>query len=152
MASEMRRAAKALVETRVETFESLHSLAASKPRLERGLAALGSPRALTFHGAWSERVGRAIYEATFAPAPTTRRFLNLLSLVLVLLVTASVWAFLSTPKGSPLRFLLPFLALFALVAIPFVVNAAASNREAEEARIRHAVRVALAENQSPSPR
>lgn len=142
MASEMRRAAKALVETRVEPFESLHPLEASRARIERALAALGQPRALELHGAWTQRDGRVIYEATFGPAAKTQRFLNALALALALLMVASAWA-LSFSKASAPRFLLPLVTVLAIAAMPLVVNAAASRREAEEARIRRAIRAAL---------
>jgi len=142
MPSEMRRAAKALVETRVETFESLHPLGASQARIERALAALGAPHALELHGAWRERDGRVIYEATFGPAAKTQRFLNAMAFVLVFLMVACAWV-LSFVKGTAPRFLLPFVTVLAIAAMPLVVNAAASRREAEEARIRRAIRAAL---------
>jgi len=151
MASELRRAAKALVESRVETFESVHGLAESRSRLDHALAALGAPRALALTGTWSERGGHAVYEATFAPSPGTRRFLNALSLALVLLLAGSGWAFLATAQGAPVRFFLPFSTVFAVIAMPFVVNAAASRREAEEARIRRALRVALRDENPAYP-
>jgi hypothetical protein len=142
MPSEMRRAAKALVETRVETFESLHPLEASQARIERALAGLGGPRAFELNGAWTEREGRVTYEATFRPAPRTQRFLNAMALVLVLLMVACAWV-LSFAKGTAPRFLFPFVTVLAVAAMPLVVNAAASRREAEEARIRRAIRAAL---------
>lgn len=145
MPSEMRRAAKALVESRVEAFESAHALEPSRERLARALAGLGPPRAFVLGGGWVERDGKAVYEATFDPAPRTGRFLNGLSLALVLLIAASAWVLLSPgPRTGP-RFLLPLFTALAIVAMPLVVIAAASRREAEESRVRRAIRAALAD-------
>ena len=147
----MRRAASALVETRVESFESLHPLEASKARLGRALAELPAPRTFELTGAWTERDGRAVYEATFAPGRRTRRFLHATSLVLALLIGSCVWVFHAAPPGAPSRFLLPFFTFLAVVAMPFAVNAAASQRQAEEARIARAVRIALRDESPEYP-
>lgn len=143
MASEMRRAAKALVESRVEAFESAHPLAPSRERVGRVLAALGPPRSFILSGRWAERDGRALYEATFDPAPSARRFLHGLSLALVLLIAASAWVAVSAGERGSARFLLPIVTMLAVVAMPIVVSAVASRREAEESRVRRAIHAAL---------
>jgi hypothetical protein len=142
MASEMRRAAKALVESRVETFEVKGSAEAARERVERALAGLGTPRALRYAGAWSTADGRTSYAATFAPEARTPLVLNLISLVILGLVTASAWAVV-TDAGS-LKFLLPLGAVLALLAMPLVIAGLAARREAEESRITRAIRAALA--------
>ena len=145
MPSEMRRAAKALVESRVEAFESPDAGAAARDRLERALGRLGTARAFVFAGRWSERDGKAVYEATFGPARGTQRFLHGLSASLVALVAASAWALASGDAPPAARFLLPLCAGLAIVARPLAVIGVASRREAEESRFRRAIRSALGE-------
>ena len=58
MPSEMRRAAKALVESRVETFEVAGDADGARERVERALVGLGTPRALLTEGL--ERMRRAL--------------------------------------------------------------------------------------------
>jgi len=143
MTSELRRAAKALVATRVEAFASPYPPEAAKARLERALAEAGAPRALRLAGAWKIAGGVASYEATFAPARGTQRFLSGISMALVLLVAASAWALASPGQSATLRFLLPMSTLLAAFAVPFVVAGVASRREAEEARLTRTIRAAL---------
>ncbi len=143
MASEMRRAAKALVATQVETFEARPPVEASKQRLERALAAFGEPRTMRLSGIWKLDEGREVYEATFEPAARTRRFLHAVAAVLVLLIGASAVVLLSPASTPALEFLLPALTALAIVAMPFVVAAAAWRREAEESRLRRLIRATL---------
>jgi hypothetical protein len=142
MASEMRRMAKALVETREETYASRHSVEVSKARADAALAAL-VPKALRFERSWSNDNGHATLVVRFAPASRTRRFLQASSIVLTLLVLAAAWALLAPGEDRPARLLLPLVAGFAVLAFPFVVVALGSQREAEEARIGKALRRAL---------
>jgi len=145
MPSEMRRAARALVESRVETFAPESAPGPARERLERALERVGPPRAFVLAGRWSEREGRPVYDATFDPAPGTRRFLNGLSAVLVGLVAASAWALASEGAPAAARFLLPLAAGLGIVAMPLVVIGVATRREAEESRVRRAIRAALEE-------
>jgi hypothetical protein len=145
MPSEMRRAARALVESRVETFASPSAAGPARERLERALAHAGTPRAFVFAGRWAEREGGAVYEASFDPAPGTQRFLGGLSALLVALIAASAWALASEGASPAARFLLPFLTGLAIVAMPIAVIAVATRREAEESRVRRAIRAALEE-------
>ena len=142
MSSEMRRAAKALVASRVETFEVPGSMDAARERVAGALSELGAPRALRYAGAWDTVEGRATYAATFAPDAATPRILNLIAIVIVLLVAGSAWT-IATGTGA-FRFLMPMLAIFAILAMPIVVAALAARREAEESRITRAIRRALA--------
>jgi len=148
MPSEMRRVAKALVGNRVETFEVAEGAEAARERVERALAALGAPRALRYEGAWTTVDGRATYEARFAPAPRTPRVLNLISITILLLIAGSAWAVVTGAQA--LEFLLPMLAVLAVFAMPLVIAALGTHREAEESRIVRAIRAALAE--PPAPR
>ena len=145
MPSEMRRAARALVESRVETFAPGSAPGPARERLERALARLGPPRAFVFAGRWSERDGDALYEATFDPAPGTRRFLNGLSALLAGLVAASAWTLASEGAPPAARFLVPLVTAFGIVGMPLAVIAVATRREAEESRVRRAIRAALEE-------
>jgi hypothetical protein len=146
MPSEMRRAAKALVESRVETFDSPYALERSRERVERALGRLGSPRAFVFAGRWSERDGKTAYEATFDPAPGTQRLLHGLSTTLVALFVASAWALAAESSPPAAKFLLPLLTGLTIVAMPLAVIAVATRREADESRFRRAIRAALQED------
>ena len=139
--SELKRAARSLVQTRTERFESLHGLAQSRERLDEALKRIGPAGPTTFTTSWGEENGRATLEARFAPTPRTQRLLQLLSLGMSLAVAASVWA-IATQEG-PLQFAVPLFTVLATLALPFVALGFASQREAAEARIRRAIRVAL---------
>lgn len=151
MRSEMRRAAMALVEERREAFESLHPLEASKARLAQALAPLGVPRAVRFEGAWIVRDGHDVFEAAFGPTARARAFLNAAALGLLALVVASAWALHAPGENKALRFLLPMFTVLALLAFPFVATALGSTREAEESRIRRAIRTALQDEDARFP-
>jgi hypothetical protein len=140
--SEMRRAARALVEHRTERFESRHPLDESKLRLDAALAKLKLGGATRFRPAWREEDGKAILQANFLPRTRTQAVLTTSSLVLTLLVLASAWLLVTTDEGA-LRYLVPLVTSLSILAFPFVALALSSNREAEESRIRRAIRVAL---------
>jgi hypothetical protein len=139
--SELKRAARSLVETRAERFESRHGLAESRRRLDSALARIGPEGPTTFTQAWSEDQGRAALEARFAPPPRTLRLLQLFSFGMSLAVGLSAWAALT--QEGPLQFALPLFTVLAILALPFVALGLASQRDAAEARIRRAIRVAL---------
>ncbi len=144
MSSEIRRAAKALVESRVEKLEVAGGMEAARGRVECALAALGAPRALRYAGAWTMS-GRAHGLRGHASRPDARTplVLNLISLAIVGLVAASAWAIVTDAGG--LKFLLPMIAVLAVFAMPLVIAALAARREAEESRIMRALRAALAD-------
>ena len=139
----MRGAAKALLARRVEPFESLEGEAASRERLRAALERAGRLRAVAFHGEWKSVDGKAIYEAAFAPAPRAALVLQGLSGALALLLVASAWTLVAGAGTRALRFLLALFTLLGMVAMPLVVQALASQREAEESRVTRAIRAAL---------
>jgi hypothetical protein len=147
--SELKRAARALVETRTERFESRHDLARSQSRLEAAVARIAGTGATVFTPAWREEQGRAVLEARFAPPRRTLRLLNSISLAMALAVAASAWA-IATQEG-PAQFALPLFTVLAILALPFVALGMASQRDAAEARLRRAIRVALLDEQERMP-
>jgi hypothetical protein len=147
--SEMRRTARALVETRTERFESRHGLAASQARLAESMARARPAGRSVFTPAWSEDGGRAILDATFAPPARTGQLLKGLSIGMALALGASAWA-VATQDGAT-AFLLPLFTVLASLALPFVALGLGSQREAEEARIRKAIRVALLDEEERLP-
>jgi hypothetical protein len=148
--SEMKRAARALVERRMERFESRHSLAESKARLDAAIAKITRTGASQFRPTWIEEGGKAILQAEFLPRARTRSVLAASSLVLSLLVLESAWLLYSAEGGSA-RYLVPLFTGLAILAFPFVALALSSNREAEESRIRRAIRVALLDEAQRMP-
>ena len=145
MASETRRTARALVETRVERFESRHALAESQARLAAALANARPGGRVVFTPRWSGDDGAAVLEAGFAPAPGVQRLLKFMSIGMTLLVAASVWAFATRDAHAVLAWLLAIFTALAILALPFVFVGLGSQREAEEARILKAIRVALSD-------
>lgn len=150
MASELRRAARALLERRTQRTESLHGLEESKARLAAALDRAGLGGATVFTPRWRSEDGRAILEATYEPPPRTARWLELFSVGLAGLVAASVWAALT--QEGPWRLLLPMLTALAILAMPYVALGLGSQRAAEEARIAKAIRVALLDEEERYPR
>ena len=57
---------------------------------------------------------------------------------------------IATQEGT-LRFLLPLFTVFAALAVPFVALGLGAQREAEEARIRKAIHVALLDEAQRMP-
>src|SRR5260370_16345514 len=113
MASEMRRMAGLLVERRSESFESRYSREESAMRVERATAGI-APTAMVFEISWRESPGAPILDVTFSPSPGTRRFVNMVSVALTLLLAATAWA-LVTPGAPPVtRVLLPVLIILPL--------------------------------------
>lgn len=148
--SEMRRAARSLVERRSERFESRHDLATSRQRLDAALHRARIERDATFELAWSEADGKAVLDAHFLPTRRTRRFLQMLSIGMVALVALSAWVVMRPGEGAQ-RFLLPLFTVLAILALPFVTLGLASSRAAQEARIRRAIAVALLDQEERFP-
>ena len=146
MPSEMRRMAKALVERRSESFASRHSVEESTRRLAQALAPFGE-RAARLETAWHSGPEGVRLEAGFPPPKRLRAFLNASSLALAAAIVASVWALVSPGEDRSFRFLLPLATLLAIFGFPFVMVALGAQREAEEARMRKAIRRALAEDE-----
>lgn len=146
----MRRAARALVARRTESFESRHDAATSRARLQRTLqhARLASDPNLQL--AWREAGGKTLLDATFLPSPRTQWVLRGLSIALVALLACTAWI-LAQPGESAARFLVPLFAVLTLLALPFVTLAMSSAREARESRILRAIRTALKDEDEAFP-
>lgn len=151
MASETRRAARGLVETRSERFHSRHGLAESRARLAAQLARSPARGSLTFTAAWHEEDGHAVLEAGFAPGRHTTGVLRALSLSMALLVGASAWALFSGQESAAMRWLLPLFTALAILGVPIAATGLGSHRQAEEARILKAIRVALLDEDAKLP-
>jgi hypothetical protein len=146
-----RRAAQALVERRVERFESRHALEESQSRLKSQLAAARLAGHVAFTPQWVTEGNVTILVAGFAPSRATQRLLRLMSLSVVLLVAASAWAIFSPQPSTAMRYLLPIFTLLVLLGLPLATVGLGSHREAEEARIRKAIRVALLDEEVRLP-
>jgi hypothetical protein len=151
MASELRRMAQALVERRRETFESLHPLEESKARLAQALAHARLRGAVVYAPQWRVADGHAVLDMEFSAPPRVQRRLKLFSVALSTLVLCSLWLVVADAGEGTLRFLFPLFTLLAVLAFPFVAVALGSHREAEEARIRRALRAALRDEESERP-
>jgi hypothetical protein len=149
--TEMRRAAQALVADRTESIESLHDEAGSRRLVAGALEQAGALRATVHRGAWKTVDGKTVYEATFSPAPRVSFYLQALAIGLTLLLAATAWLFLSGTGTRGTRFLVPLFTLLAFVAMPLAVIGMASHREAEEARVLRAIRVALQDEDPKYP-
>ena len=144
MASETSRIARALVQSRSESFASRHPRAESEARLAAALATIG-PRRLVFEGRWREDPAGLVLDAQYRPAPGVKLFLQVTSVVLVALIASSAWAILASSAEGALAFLVPLTTALSILGFPFVVVAIGSQREAEEARIGKALKRALTE-------
>ena len=152
MASETRRAAKALIEHRVERFESRYAADESKSRLEDALANARPEGRVVFTPRWASEGALCVLHAEFAPPPRTQRLLKAMSFAISVLVIASAWLIFSPrTDGEAVAYLVPLFTGFAILALPFVFVALGSNREAEEARIRKAIRLALVDEEVGHP-
>ena len=148
--SSMRSAAKGLVETRRERFESRHTLDESRRRLEAAAAKLAPLKSVRFTPSWTQDQGRAVLDAEFAPTAGTGRLLNALSIGMALLVAASAWAMIASDAGAA-SFLLPLITVLAILGLPFLALGLASQRDADESRLRKAIRVALLDEEERLP-
>jgi hypothetical protein len=146
-----RRAAEALVERRAERFQSRHPLTESRARLEARLAGARLGGHVDFTTRWVTEGERATLEAEFAPSRTMQRILRLMSLSVVLLAAASAWAIFSSQPSTAMRYLLPIVTLLVLLGMPLAIVGLGSHREAEEARIRKAIRIALLDEDEKLP-
>ena len=140
--SEMKRAGRALVESRTERFESVHPLEESRSRLAAAMARAKVVPGGSFVPEWREEKGRAVLEATFLPPRGIHGLLRAISILLMALIAASVYVLMRYPAGA-VRFLLPAFTILSILALPIVTLALNSQREAHESRIRRAIREAL---------
>ena len=141
--SAMSAAARGLVATRHERYESIRPLEESQRRLGIMLEGQGVGRKVLYRPSWVTEGTQAILEVELAPPPATLKLLKGLSLGMALLVAASAWVILAPQITGSVTFLLPLMTVLAILGFPMLVLAMASNREAEESRIRKAIRVAL---------
>jgi hypothetical protein len=144
--SETRRMATMLVERRSEAFESRYGRDESARRLERAIAGF-SPKGMLFETSWRDEAGRTWLDVSFAPSPRTRLFLNMASLVLMLMVGAALWSMFVPGETSAGQFLVVLAAALGILAFPLVAVAYGSRREAEEATLRRKIRRAIVEEE-----
>jgi len=140
--SEMKQAAKALVERRVERFESVHPLEESKARLAAALERARAAPDASFVVHWSENAGRALLEAQFLPPRGIQGLLRAISIGMLALVAASIYEVMAADAGGA-RFLLPICTVLAILGFPIFTLGLNSQREARESRIRRAIQSAL---------
>jgi len=150
MASETSRTARSLIAHRTERFESRHDLAQSQARLAAALPNARMEGRVVFTPQWKTEGAHAILEAGFSPPASTQRFLQVMSVALTALIAATVWGAMTSTQPA-LTWLLPIFTVLTVLAFPFVFVAMGSNREAEEARIRKAIRVALVDEDPSYP-
>jgi hypothetical protein len=150
MASEMRRVAKALVERRSESFASRYPRDESIARLKKALEGF-APTRLQLESAWHEGPEGLRLDVRFNPARRTDWFLKASSVFLTLLMGSAVWAWLAPGEDRTVKFLVPLLTVLGILAFPFVVVALGSQREAEESRLRRAIRRALVDEDEKFP-
>lgn len=150
--SESRRLARSLVEPEPLVMESRFPRAESIERLRRAARAFRStiegdrvsivaPSA-RLEARWEGPADGLELVGRFVPGRRMRIALQVLSLVFVLLVAASVWLLWRTDTGAA-RFLVPLTTVLGVLALPFIVTGMASTGEADRSRIRKALRVAL---------
>jgi hypothetical protein len=145
MGSEVRRAASALVARREERFTTRRAAADARERLERALAPMRLTR-VTLVREWQETAsGGAELVVRLAPVPSLEKWLGAASLAMLALIAAAVWAVSSESVSRSVAFLIPFAALLAIFSVPLAAAALGSQREGEEARLRKAIRSALAD-------
>jgi len=140
--SEMKQAARALIERRVERFESVHSLGESRRRLAAAFERASVVPGASFVLHWSENAGHAVLEAEFLPPRGIHGLLRAISIGMLMLVVASVYEYTSVGEGTA-RFLLPLCTVLVILGFPIFTLGLNSQREARESRIRRAIRVAL---------
>jgi hypothetical protein len=146
MASEMRRIARALVERHEETFASRYSRDESGARLRKALEGF-APTRTRFDTTWRQEDGALHLDVAFAPASRISRFLKAASLALSLLLAAAFWALFAAGDEPVMRFLVSLTCVLGILGFPFVAVALGSQREAEEATLRRAIRRALVDEE-----
>jgi hypothetical protein len=151
MASEAQRAARALMERRVERFESRHGMAESQARLADTLSRARLEGRVVFTPEWRDADGKVLLDAGFTPPKRVGMVLKTLSVTLTLLILATAWAQLSVDAGPSSRWLLTLSTVIAMLIMPWVFVAMGSSRLAEEARIVRAIKAALMDEEERLP-
>ena len=144
MSSEVRRAALALMARREERFTTHRQLADARERLDHALASMSFSR-VDVRREWVDAPKGPELVVRLDPVPGVELRLRMLSLSMVVLLAASVWAIASKDVSRSIAFLLPMATGFLVLALPIVGAALGSQREGEEARLRKAIRTALAD-------
>ena len=152
MASEMRRAAKALVEPHPQAiksdYEPREAAARVREAIDSGKLGAGitgestedgvvirSVKGDHFTGRW--RPG--FLEGEFIPPQGTQRLLKAFAISLTLLFAATAWTFLTGLETS-LKVSVGLFTLFAVLAFPYVIVGLSSQREGREAAIARALK------------
>jgi len=151
MPTEAQRAANALMQQRVERFESLHSMSESRSRLEGTLSRARVEGRVVFTPTWSEADGKVLLDAGFAPPARVGTILKSLSIALTALLLVTAWAMLSPAAPASAAWLLGLCTGLTVLAMPWVFVAMGSNRLAEEARITRAIKAALRDREEKLP-
>jgi hypothetical protein len=144
MPSETRRLANLLVERRSETFASRYPREDSIRRVEQALHGF-VPKGMEFETSWRDDNGASQLDVRFAPARRTRRFLNIASAVMALLLLGSLYALVAPDATSGQRIPIVVVTMVAILIFPLVVVAYGSRREAEESTLRRRIRKAIVE-------
>jgi len=144
MGSEVRRASLALMARREERFTTHRQLADARERLDQALASMSFSR-MEVRREWVDGPKGPELVVRLDPVPRVERRLRMLSLSMVVLLAASVWAIASDDVPRTVAFLLPMATGLLVLGLPIVGAALGSQREGEEARLRKAIRTALAD-------
>src|SRR5438477_10587715 len=142
MRPEIRRVATALVEPRSESFAIRHPRAESQARLAAAIE-LRKPRLSIIEVTWADGVEGLRAQVQSRPAPSIRRFLTASSFVLTLLLVSSAWMILSGGEPAAIKFLVPLVTVLGVLTFPLIIVGLGSQREAEDASLRRAIRHAL---------
>jgi hypothetical protein len=151
MPSEARRATRALMEERVDRFESRHSMDESRSRLDAALSRARREGRVVFTPEWREAEGKILLDARFAPPRRVGTVVKSLSIALTLLMVATAWSMLSRDIGASAAWLLALFTGLVCLTMPWVFVAMGSSRLAEEARILRAIRAALMDEDEKLP-
>jgi hypothetical protein len=147
--SELRRAARRLVEPRTESFETDYTVEESQRRLEAALAKLPEAER-SFRASWSGGDGdAAMLTATFEPSRRTQRFLKAFSLAMALLMALALASWFVADGALP--WLATITAILAFLFFPFVILGISSHQDARESRIKRAIRIALKDEDEKLP-
>jgi hypothetical protein len=151
MASEAQRAARALVEERVDRFESRHSMEDSRSRLEAAMSRARTEGRVVFTPEWRETEGKILLDARFAPPRRVGTVVKSLSILATLLILATAWSMLSHDTGASAAWVLALFTGLMILTMPWVFVAMGSSRLAEEDRILRAIRAALMDEDEKLP-
>jgi hypothetical protein len=158
--SETRRLARALVEPEAVVMESHHSRAESIERLREAARAFtvtadGESVAIAAHhasfvGRWQGGAEDLKLVGELRPAPRNRITLTMISLTLVAigLLAAGAWVF---DVPTPQRYLMTMMFTLSVLFMPYFIVGIGSSGEADRARIRKALRVALQDEEERLP-